>query len=273
MTTHPIASDGLPARASQPYAQEKLRLAGHYQRIFAVGMKRWPQLIYLDLLAGSGRCVIEETGEEFPGSPVLSLEAPFTRRVFVEADPLLAAALRQRVPSTCLVLTADCNAPATITALRSHVPARGALGLAFIDNLGLDVTMATLRELTADRKIDLMIVFQLQALTRNISEVLAGRQPRQWVDAFFGDDLWEQRAQSARAENASDGEIAEALLQAYKDRLKAIGYGWVGEARRPMTNSRNAPQYRVILASKDALALTFFEKIQQIDLHGQRSLL
>jgi hypothetical protein len=40
-----------------------------------------------------------------------------------------------------------------------------------------------------------------------------------------------------------------------------------------MKNSRNVPQYRLLLAGKHEKAVEFFEKIQRIDPSGQRSLL
>jgi hypothetical protein len=43
-------------------------------KIFSQGMKRrWPHRVYVDLLAGPGRRVDRDTGEEFDGSPLLAL--------------------------------------------------------------------------------------------------------------------------------------------------------------------------------------------------------
>ena len=67
--------------------------------LFNAGMKnRWHNRIFFDLLAGCGKCVDEDTGEEFDGSPLCAIqcEQPFTRVICVESDADLAKALEQR---------------------------------------------------------------------------------------------------------------------------------------------------------------------------------
>jgi three-Cys-motif partner protein len=145
--------DGLPARVSGAWAREKLAYLAKYMSIFNGGMKNKWDRVYLDLMAGPGRCVEDDTGAEFDGSPLLAVnqKVPFTEIVLVEGEPILAAALRRRVQSNALVVEADCNDPAVIEQLRDRLGS-GRLGLAFADNLGLDVTLATLRSLTKTGK-------------------------------------------------------------------------------------------------------------------------
>ena len=275
MTPPPFnASDGLPARKSYPYAKEKLHYVGHYQNIFAVGMKNsWPGgRVYIDLLAGSGKCRMADSSEEFDGSPLLSEQAPFTKRVFVEAAPMLASALRQRATSDPVILEADCNAPETIARIRAEMPPN-ALGLAFVDNLGTDVTFETLRALTHDRKIDLVIVVQIGDLTRNILDALEGNQGRERFDEFFGDPSWSTLVEQLKTQNAEARTIADALVKFYEDRLRTIGYDHIAASTMVMKNSTNAAQYRLVLAGKHAKAVEFFRKIEKINPRGQRSLL
>ena len=265
-----LAADGLPARDSQPYAHEKLHYAGHYMEIFATGMKRkWPTRVYYDLLAGPGRIDID--GVQYAGSPLRSLPAPFTHRIFVESDPSLAAALVQRVGNAGVVVSADCNAPSTIKTLRDATQGN-ALGLAFVDNLGLNVPFATLQALTENRKIDLMIVFQLQAITRNVRSVLAGDHERESWDDFFGTPAWSDRAETKAKTTSQDALIADDLLSFYLERLAGIGYAHATRGVQVMVNSKNAAQYRLILAGKHERAVDFFKKIERIDYHGQRLL-
>jgi three-Cys-motif partner protein len=232
---------------------------------------RFTERVYLDLLAGPGRCVDRDSGEEFPGSPVLSLTAPFTQRVFIEADAALADALRSRVGSDPVILVQDCNLPMTVTQARSHV-SENALGLAFIDNLGLDVVFSTLSSLTVDRRIDLMITFQVSDLTRNIGNVIRGREDRDRFDAFIGSPGWSAVVEQASARNASASETADALLDFYATQLGRIGYPHVVHSRMVMKNSRNVPQYRLLLAGRHERAVEFFRKIEAIDPVGRRSL-
>jgi three-Cys-motif partner protein len=266
--------DAMPTRRSGAWAWEKLQYVSKYQDIFATGMSgRWSGRAYLDLLAGPGVCQLEN-GEEFPGSPLLSLDQRFTARVFVEADPRLAKALEFRCYNhEARVLVGDCNAPAIVQEMRAAVPKSGTLGLAFVDNLGTDVTMATLQTLTEDRPIDLIINFQLADFTRNIRDVLSGKDDRGRMDAFFGTSDWETLANDASSLNASPSAIADALLEFYGECLKSSGYGYLAGGRKVMRNSRGAAQYRLLFASKSAKGLEFFRKIEEIDPYGQRSLL
>src|SRR5918992_5656567 len=123
-----IARDGFDARVSGEWAKEKLYYAARYMSIFNGAMRnKWPSRIYIDLLAGPGRCISNETGEEFDGSPILALtlKNPFSDLVFVESSADLAAALRSRALThganrDDLVLRADANASTLISTLRQR---------------------------------------------------------------------------------------------------------------------------------------------------------
>lgn len=271
MPNSPLASDSLPARPSQAYAIEKLYYVRRYMDIFAKGMKKWGNRGYIDLMSGPGRCRLEN-GEEFEGSPVLSLGAPFTHRVFVEADATLVAALRTRVEGQGTIIEGDCNAPDVVEAIRRTIPAN-ALSLAFADNLGTDVTFETIAALTDNRSMDLMIVFQAQDFTRNIADALSGADDPARVDAFFGNGGWREVATAAKARNATPGEVTADLLEFYESRLRSLGYAYIAGTRRAMKNSKNAMQYRLLLAGRHPRAEEFFRKIDAIEPSGQRGLL
>ncbi len=258
-------------RPSGAWAIEKLMYVAKYQDIFATGMKnKWADRFYIDLLAGPGRCVILDSGEEFDGSPVRSLAVPFTARIFIEADSTLADALESRVGPDPTIIVDDCNASGVINRVRAET---SGLGLAFVDNLGLDVSMATLEALSTGRQVDLMITFQVSDLTRNIPNVLDGREEPARFDRFFGSTGWQAVAREAVRRNATASEIATKLIDVYAGRLNEIGYPHVEHSRRLMKNSRNVPQYRLLLAGKHPKAVEFFRKIQAIDPSGQRRLL
>jgi three-Cys-motif partner protein len=208
-------ADGLPVRPSGPWAVEKLTYVAKYQDIFATGMKKWRDRFYVDLLAGPGRCINRESSEEFDGSPVRSLGVRFTTRIFIEADPLLASALRTRVGVGPILIADDCTKSTVIEQVRKETSGRDRLGLAFVDNLGLDVPFATLAALTSDRRIDLMITFQVGDLTRNIPNVLDGREDPGRFDRFFGSTGWQAVAAESMRRNASAGETATVLLDFY----------------------------------------------------------
>jgi three-Cys-motif partner protein len=268
-----LARDGLPARRSGEWAHEKLFIVERYMNIFTTGQKnKWPRRAYVDLMAGPGLCVLRDTREEFLGSPLLALstKTPFTHAVFVELDPELRAALAQRSVATAFrpsptIFEGNCNAAPVVDAIRQAVPS-DALALAFVDMLGLDVWLSTLERLTEGRRMDLLITFQVQDLTRNVGQSLAsGGDVR--MDRFFGSSAWMERVRGV-----PQGEVANVLTDFYIEQLRGLGYPYCDRHRAPMKNSRNAPLYRLLLASRHERAGDYFQKITTVDRRGQRSL-
>jgi three-Cys-motif partner protein len=228
---------------------------------------------YIDLMAGPGRCIDRETGDEFDGSPLLALksEPPFSRAVLVESDESFASALSARThadTARCTVLAADCNAAGTIADARLVDPR--ALTLCFADNLGLTVTFDTIRTLVAgNRPIDLMFTFQVNDLTRNIDDAMTSAEGDRF-DAFCGSRGWREVVQRFDHGHTARSNRATALADFYGEQLGKIGYTCVEQLHRVMRNTRNAPLYRLLLASRHPRAGDFFRKIAAIEHDGQR---
>lgn len=105
----PSKDDGMPARVSGAWAREKLEYLAKYMSIFNGSMKdKWDR-VYLDLMAGPGRCVEDDTGAEFEGSPLLAIKQKiaFSEVVLVEGEPRLADALRRRMGASARVIAGD----------------------------------------------------------------------------------------------------------------------------------------------------------------------
>jgi three-Cys-motif partner protein len=271
------ASDGLLARVSGEWAKEKLHYLANYMAIFNGGMKnKWPSRVFLDLMAGPGRCIIDGTDEEFDGSPLRALrcEPAFSKAVFVEAAPDLIAALTTRVApfgERAQVMTGDCNAAETISGLRKPFD-RSTLGLAFADMLGLEVVFETFATLSDGIRLDLAITFQVNDLTRNVPQVMQGRLDGTRLDRFFGSVGWRDVVARFERGDRKAPDLASALTDYYATRLGTLGYAHVAQLHVLMRNNRNAPLYRLILAGKHELAAVFFRKISKIEYDGQRNM-
>jgi three-Cys-motif partner protein len=269
-------TDGLPVRDSGPWAKEKLYYVERYMSIFNGGMKyHWPQRAYVDLMAGPGRCVEREAGEEFDGSPILATqsEPQFSTVILVESDDKAATALTTRTAAAAdrrKVIRRDCNATATITEVR-HVVGR-MLTLCFIDNLGLNVTLATIRSLSeGNRPIDFLVTVQVNDLTRNMDTALSSADGDRF-DAFFGSPQWREVIRRFDRGEIAVADRAAALCNFYGEQLAGLGYGYVEQLHRLMKNTRNAPLYRLLLASRHPRGAEFFRKIAAIEYGGQRNL-
>lgn len=162
-----LASDGLPARVSGPWTQEKLVYVERYATAFMTAMApkrtagKWDQLVYLDLLSGPGRGIDRDTRVEFDGSPLRALRVspPFDRLVFGDLKPRNIEVLRRRIsgPDVARVdlRVGDCNNLAREVVAQLS---RRTLGLAFVDPEGFEVTFEMFRALAA-RRIDVLFLF------------------------------------------------------------------------------------------------------------------
>jgi three-Cys-motif partner protein len=247
------ASDGLPARSVGLWSKDKLRVVGNYMGIFTRSMKgKWNGLTYVDLFAGPGICVVEDTGEELRGSPLLALDTrrPFDTVLCVEQDDEARDALAQRVRrhergSTVQVLPGDSNA--IIGDIVGMMP-RDFLSLAFIDPEGVSGLHAdTMRALANKRLfVDLIVLFP-QGMSVN-------RNRWQWVGAVEDTPLDRLLGREWRAKVTP--EVAQ-----FMDLMRTIGFTFVQSAGCAFRNRRGAQLYYLVFASKSGTAATFWAKI------------
>jgi three-Cys-motif partner protein len=278
-----IASDGWVARESGEWAEEKLYYLERYFYAFNQATKKsFDRRAYVDLLAGPGRCYLKDIPEkEFAGSPLLALtaEAPFSSVLCVEGEARNAEALRHRIAgceraSTATVLQGNANAPETIARVRDALAGRKTLGLIFVDTLGLsDVAFTTLQEITRGRRADLIYTFHVSDVTRNIGEALSNDHEAARFTEAFGHSDWDAAWEAHVRGLAGTVDVADALTTFFELRLQeGLGYPYVKSLHRLMKNSRNAPLYRLILASHSALAPKLWQGVTKIEFGGQRGL-
>jgi three-Cys-motif partner protein len=157
------ASDGLPARKSGEWAKRKHHYLNNYCGITTVSMKSRFKVVYLDVMAGPGKCKIKETGEEFAGSPLVALEHDFSEYLLVEREPNLANALEQRVSGhpkaqKIKVIRDDWVKLAASGQLRFDAHT---LVVAFIDPTGTSqVPMSAMKDMAQNPRIDLLVTIQ-----------------------------------------------------------------------------------------------------------------
>lgn len=277
------AADGWIARESGEWAEEKLYYLQRYFFAFNQATKKaFERRVYVDLLAGPGRCYLKDHPQhEFAGSPMLALtgDAPFSSVFCVEGDEKNAEALRHRIggcsrESTATVLQGDANAPDTVSQVREVLDGHKTLGLIFVDTLGLsDVAFQTLREITAGRRADLIYTFHVSDVTRNIGEARNKPEAAARFTQAFGHSDWKAAWEAHVEGRAGTVDVADALTTFFEQQLqKGLGYPYVKSLHRLMKNSKNAPLYRLILASHSPLAPKLWEGVAKIEFGGQRGL-
>jgi three-Cys-motif partner protein len=260
-----VAEDRLPARVVKLHNDHKAHFIGRYAHTVAAAMsKKWGSRAFIDMFAGPGVCWVEDTGQFVKGSPLIAVEADpqFTHHVLVDMDSRCTSALEQRFAAAgtdATIVCADSNEPGTIDAVRAAIPRRGCLSLVLLDPQGCNLHLETIRRLTDDRSMDLLINLPIHSLYRCLGA-------RQWssLDNVLGPD-WRNIAPSG-----VQGWRA-AVRAHYRRRLGEMGYVY-SSAKEVRSEKKKSPLYDFILASRHPLAKEFFEKVTQETAHGQLSI-
>jgi three-Cys-motif partner protein len=156
-------SDGLLVRKSGEWAKRKHHYLKNYCGITTRSMRRKFKLVFLDVMAGPGRCRIDETNEEFPGSPFVALEHDFAEYIFIEEEPESVKALAARVakhPKAPRVKIISKNWIDVVESGRLNFQ-EGTLVVAFVDPTGISqMPLSAMKRLADSPKIDLLATIQ-----------------------------------------------------------------------------------------------------------------
>ena len=180
------ASDGLPALSVAQHARDKEYALSNITGIFTQAMKnKWPnKLYYVDLFSGPGKCVVRDSDEETAGSPMIAALVPFTYFYFGDEDQRCINALKERVgrleQSDRHVHYYTGEADETIDRILKDLPPQNSsLGLAFLDPWAWDFSFENLKKLTSNRRLDILINFNIGDMKRRWSE------PSPRLDSFL----------------------------------------------------------------------------------------
>ncbi len=249
--------DGWPIRPSGVWIDKKHFYLRRYMEIFTKGMgKKW-SMTYIDLFAGPGRCVIESSGAEKDGSPLISLEYGFSKYIFIEKNHNDLEALKKRSQhspkhSSIEFIPGDCN-----EVIGKVHPSD--LSLAFIDPTGIDVHFETVKTLTANRRVDILMNIQLgMDIKRNFVRYKKEGDSSD-LGLFLGGDVPWEKIHTARE-----------AVNFYKQRIRGLGYSTVEfKDITVRTHKTNVPMYFLFFASKNPRGLDFWKKITKKDESGQ----
>lgn len=260
-------NDGLIVRKSGDWARRKHYFLKNYCGITTVSMRNKFKLVYLDVMAGPGRCKIEETGEEFPGSPLVALEHDFAEYIFVEEDEDSVHALKKRVGGH-----SKANKVKVIPENWIKVVGSGKLNfdnstlvVAFVDPTGISqMPMAAMKELAKSPRIDLLVTIQYRlGIVWNAPQYRKSKNSDTALDNFLDEDSWREW------ENKEAGEFGRLAVERFCDKFQKEE-GFLGT--RHVSVPENNPLYRFTLFSRHPLAEKFWLNILKIDEKGQREL-
>lgn len=257
------ASDGLWARPVGDWSLVKHFYLTRAIDMFTKAMREKKELIYVDLFAGPGRCIIRGSRKEVDGSPLIALKSTykFHKYIFVENNIEGMNALKQRIDRLgidvqCDYLEKDCNT--CIDDIREHLSS-DMLALTFIDPTGLQIAWQSVKKLTTGVRMDLLLNFMYGiALKRNLEKCLQTENSA--VDKFLPQTIdWRKLFHKYRGDIRR---TSSAILKGYVQELNRIGYLPVNIARDALRvrNSKNVIMYLLLFFSKHPLGMHFWRE-------------
>lgn len=262
--TYLPAGDGLLARKSGGWAIRKHHYLANYCGITTVSMRSRFKLVYIDVMAGPGRCKIEETNEEFSGSPLIALDHDFSEYIFIEEEAELANALKQRTvnhPKARKIKIIPENWIEVVESGRLKFDA-STLVVAFVDPTGISqMPLSAMRTLAHNPKIDLLVTVQYRlGIVWNAPQYKRSKTDQTALDGFLGDQSWREW----KYRDAT--EFGKMAIDYFCEQLAREGFINPPHVSVPEEN----PLYRFTFFSRHPRGEDFWRKILKIDDKGQR---
>ena len=280
--------DGLPARTFGKWTTAKIDYLQRYIDLFETSMrnKPWCARCYLDLYAGAGKFKVEGQSGFHLGSALVGITTkhPFTNYFFTDKSQENIDILTKRcqpaisIKKKFYVGDANIKVKEIIEEIKSLERNRSneqwtSLNLAFLDPDGLELEWKTIEILASLSKMDLIIYYSQSGLTRNFDNCI-NLDTETDIDRFFGDREW-RNIYKISQHGKSQG-LHRKLIDYYKHKLSTLGYADVRDvedgAEPLMKNSKEAPLYRLIFASKHAKGHDFWNIVIKKDAFGQGKL-
>lgn len=261
-------TDGLVVRKSGEWARRKHHYLNNYCGITTTSMKSKFKLVYLDVMAGPGRCRIEDTTEEFQGSPFVALNHDFSEYIFIEDDEESAHALERRIanhPKASKIKIIPKNWIEVAESGKLKFDA-STLVVAFVDPTGISQTpLAAMKLLAKNPRIDLLVTIQYRlGIVWNVPQYFKSKSGQTALDNFLGDQSWHEW------ENKEAGEFGRLAVERFCDKFQNEER-FIGTRHVPIPE--NNPLYRFTLFSRHPLGESFWLKILKTNEKGQRELL
>lgn len=262
-----VEDDGIDIHPSHIWSEQKYKLVGGYCDIFTKAMrKEWEILVYVDLYAGPGYTKIIETNKILRTSPLiaLSLPNPFDAYIFGDDNKKYLDTLETRVKrdfqgKETYFINGDCNR--TIEEIKSKIPAHGrgkrVLTFCFADPFDLNLEFRTVKELSSNKLVDLLILqaYYMDA-NRNYENYL--NEDNDKIAKFLGDRDWRKKFQESEYYPSN---FVQFLTNAYDENMKELKY------LEPKINSiklpfKNVKLYYLSFYSKHPRGNDLYKKVQ-----------
>jgi len=245
-----------------------------YTTAFAGPRGRELKKYYIDAFSGPGVHLSKETGQQIEGSPsrALRVRPPFDHFYFIDLNPEKTAYLRTLCGNRgdVDIITDDASVYLTQKLLPTIQYEKFNRALCLLDPYGLHLDWEVIRQAGQTRAVDMFLNFPVMDMNRNAIWRNPEQAPQGGIERmnrFWGDETWRD---AAYAENPQYNffltsnrvkQDNDAIVAAFRERLKHLaGFNFVAEPL-PMKNSNNAVVYYLFLASPKPVAKKIVEGI------------
>jgi three-Cys-motif partner protein len=259
-----------PGRSWGYWTRAKLQMLADYLAGFATASKGQSERVYLDAFAGEGSGLDRLTGEQFPGSARIALEAGegagFTRFRYFELGQRardLESQLRKDYPGRDIkVYEGDCNVTIPI-ALGELKDLNWAPTFAFLDPDGMELAWDTLRILADHKrgyrsststkpeyKVELWMLFPTSGIVRTLAleEEKVSEADIARANRLFGTDVWRPIHELRLAGTIGAVEAREEYVNLMRWRLeRVLGYRFAHPFE--LKNTKGGTLYHMIFAT------------------------
>lgn len=222
---------------------------------------------YIDAFSGAGVHLSKASGKTIEGSPARALKVapPFDAYYFIDLEERKTDHLKQLCGNRqdVHIYTGDATAHLLRDVLPPITYENYKRALCLLDPYGLHLDWTVIAQAGKSRAIDMFLNFPVMdmnrnALWRNPNAVAADDIAR--MTKFWGDDSWKQAAYTESPQPDFFGPTQmvkqgnDAIVNAFRERLKKVaGFQSVAEPL-PMRNSNNAVVYYLFFASQKSVA-------------------
>jgi three-Cys-motif partner protein len=258
------------------WSEVKLEIVEKYGAAYTNAFRSTPNLkkYYVDAFSGAGVHVSKRTGQPIEGSPARALKVvpPFHRFYFIDMDADKIAHLQRLCAgrTDVHIHTGDANRYLTKELLATIQFRNFNRALCLLDPYGLHLDWEVLAQAGQSQAVDMFLNFPVMDMNRNAIWRNPDRVPQEGLERmtrFWGDESWKQVAYAESAQKnlffAPDvvKQGNEAIVAAFRERLKRVaGFTFVPEPLA-MRNSTNAVVYYLFFASQKPVAKKIVEDI------------
>jgi three-Cys-motif partner protein len=250
------------------WSELKLEIVAEYGERYTTAFKSTSlKKYYIDAFCGAGIHLSKETGAAVEGSPSRALKVypPFDGFYFIDLEKAKTSYLRElcKGRADVHIHTGDANEYLIKEVLPKIQFRNYTRALCLLDPYGLDLDWEVMHQAGRSKSIDMFLNFPVMDINRNAIWRHPEQVPEsgiQRMNRFWGDESWHNAAYAESPQQKLWGgpdvvkQDNEAIVSAFRERLRTVaGFKHVPEPL-PMRNSHNAVVYYLFFAAEKDVA-------------------